>query len=184
MPRPISVLGQRFGRLVVIEDDTMAPARSKRTVRCRCDCGTECHPSVKNLKAGWTNSCGCLHAPHSESYRITPEYRAWKAMKNRCGDKRRAEYGQRGISVCERWRTSFAAFLSDMGRRPTPAHSLDRYPDNDGDYEPGNVRWATAKEQALNRRAAVANSSWFKKGHIPSNKKPQGQGTASVKPVG
>jgi hypothetical protein len=63
------------------------------------------------------------------------------------------DYGGRGITVCKRWRESYAAFLADMGRKPSLKHSIDRYPDNDGDYEPGNCRWATAKEQSANQRA-------------------------------
>jgi hypothetical protein len=83
------------------------------------------------------------------------EYSAWQMMKRRCLNPRSRgyeNYGGRGIAVCARWETSFEAFLADVGRRPSPDHSLDRFPDNDGDYEPGNVRWATSKEQCRNRR--------------------------------
>ena len=86
---------------------------------------------------------------------LTPEYAAWQGMRARCHRKTHAdyqEYGGRGIVVCERWLGSFSAFLADVGLRPSPRHSLDRR-NNDGNYEPGNVRWATAKEQANNRRS-------------------------------
>lgn len=79
-------------------------------------------------------------------------------MRQRCSDKKcRAyyRYGGRGISVCERWEKSFEAFITDVGRRPSPKHSLDRYPNNDGNYEPGNVRWATGIMQVRNRCCAV-----------------------------
>jgi hypothetical protein len=84
----------------------------------------------------------------------TVEYRAWHNMKQRClspGHPKYRLWGGRGITVCERWRNSFAAFLADMGDRPSPHHSIDRI-DDDGHYEPGNVRWATASEQRRNRR--------------------------------
>lgn len=85
----------------------------------------------------------------------SPEYRVWTDMKARCLSPNHpafSHYGGRGITICERWRESFEAFLSDVGRRPTLAHSLDRI-DNDGHYEPGNIRWATWDEQARNKRS-------------------------------
>jgi hypothetical protein len=83
-----------------------------------------------------------------------PEYRSWSQMRNRCqnpNSRKYLYYGARGIKVCDRWQ-SFAAFYEDMGPRPSPKHSIDRFPDNDGNYEPGNCRWATYAEQNLNYR--------------------------------
>lgn len=86
----------------------------------------------------------------------TPEYGAWKRMRHRCENPdhpRYADWGGRGIRVCDRWQ-DFANFLADMGPRP-PGMSLDRWPDNNGNYEPGNCRWATPVEQVRNRRNAI-----------------------------
>jgi hypothetical protein len=83
------------------------------------------------------------------------EYQAWRAMKARCHNTRHAafaDYGGRGIAVCERWRVSFENFFADMGPKPTLHHSLDRHPNNDGSYEPGDCRWATKREQRTNQR--------------------------------
>ncbi len=98
--------------------------------------------------------------PHGYSPRgnATPEYRTWVAMVSRCTDsnvKTFKDYGGRGIKVCVRWRRSFVAFLEDVGPRPSAKHSIDRYPNKNGDYKPSNVRWATAIEQQNNRRSTI-----------------------------
>jgi hypothetical protein len=118
------------------------------------------------LTSGNTRSCGCLKRDLIGSRRKThgataggkrtPEHQAWKGMIKRCGNpaaKDYAFYGGRGVRVCERWRLSFAAFLADVGDRPSANHTLDRFPNNNGNYEPGNVRWATRVEQMRNTRA-------------------------------
>ncbi len=84
----------------------------------------------------------------------TGEYASWYGMHSRCSNPktdRYKDYGGRGVRVCERWK-DFLTFLADMGPKPSPEHTLDRFPDNDGNYEPGNCRWATPAEQGRNRR--------------------------------
>lgn len=97
---------------------------------------------------------GCVRRTHGMTGSV--EYRAWRDMLNRCYWERHisySNYGGRGVVVCERWRNSFEAFVTDMGMKPSPDLSLDRI-DNDGDYTPGNCRWATRTEQSANRRNA------------------------------
>jgi hypothetical protein len=162
MPAFRDLTGQRFGRLVVIG---LAPKKGIRTRwNCHCDCGQDSVASSSDLRTGDTSSCGCLmrqrareaHTVHGDTTPPrTPEYRTWQTMLTRCRNPKRRDfkdYGGRGITVCERWAESYQAFLADVGRRPSPKHSIDRYPDNDGNYEPGNVRWATRSEQARNQR--------------------------------
>jgi hypothetical protein len=158
--------GQRFGRLFVAGRVT-APGAKHVRYDCSCDCGSITTVHASHLVSGRTESCGCLNSElaaarklaHGDARkgRITPEYRAWQNMIARCeneNDSRFERYGKRGIRVCDRWRASFSAFLEDMGRRPTVGHSLDRFPNNDGDYEPGNCRWATDQQQARNSSKA------------------------------
>lgn len=156
MQRQADLTGQRFWRLVAEAYD-----RARHEWRCRCDCGGTASVRVTALRKGAQVSCGCWRrerpAPNRTHGRtLTPEYRSWRAMKRRClnpAASQYAYYGGRGITVCDRWRDSFEAFLADMGPKPGPAYSLDRHPDPDGPYAPGNCRWATQGEQVKNSRA-------------------------------
>jgi hypothetical protein len=158
MGKVINLAGRRFGRLVAISHSGK-DIRNNAVWLCVCDCGKEIVVNGSHLRTGNTRSCGCFQSDMSaqrlrtHGMKGTPEYNTWRAMMKRCNnpnDKAYKYYGGRGINVCERWRR-FENFISDMGKRPTIDHSLDRI-DNDGNYEPTNCKWATPKEQALNRR--------------------------------
>lgn len=168
--KPSSHDHERFGRLVVIGEAPSEmrsypgrPSHRTRRMLCVCDCGTEVTTNLNFLKMGKTTSCGCFRKElvsrtfrkHGETIGgRTSEYCIWKGMRQRCDNPNNDDYknyGGRGITVCDRWSESFEAFLADMGRRPSPQHSIDRI-DNDGDYEPGNCRWATPIEQRRNQR--------------------------------
>lgn len=160
--------GRRFSRLRVIESapTRVEPSGAKATVwLCQCDCGTVKEVRAAGLKSGSTTSCGCYQAErtaevsfrHGKAKRRRPsvEYTTWTRMITRCTNANLpgyADYGGRGITVCDRWRHSFQAFLDDMGLRPSPSHSLDRRDNNRG-YEPDNCHWATDIEQCNNRRS-------------------------------
>ena len=160
----IDLVGQRFGRLTVVAF-ARVDAHRKAQWFCRCDCGEERVVCGADLKNGHTVSCGCFNrarAPflrlrHGHRRREQPsrEYNSWNMMLSRCTNPKQISfknYGGRGIMVCSRW-LSFENFLADMGPRPLGT-SLDRFPDNDSHYKPGNCRWATAKEQRANQRPA------------------------------
>lgn len=158
MARPlIDMKGLRKFRLTVVEY-----AGPPGLWRIRCDCGTE-----RLVRRGWilqSKSCGCYNREaiiarnyrHGDSARgkVAPELQCWRGLIRRCtdpGDEAYAYYGGRGIAVCDRWLNSYPAFLEDMGRRPSPKHSIDRV-NNDGNYEPSNCEWALSKQQMRNRR--------------------------------
>lgn len=155
-----SLVGLRFGRLTVLSFAGKVGLR-EACWNCRCDCSNTSVVSGHNLKRGMTNSCGCLKTEHGRNLaeqavthghaRLgkTPTYLQWTRMRSRCFDRTNPYYGGRGITVCDRWK-SFENFLADMGERPL-GHSIDRI-NNDGNYEPGNCRWATQKEQCRNQR--------------------------------
>jgi hypothetical protein len=158
IPR-INLVGKRYGRLCVV---SLSPVRQGKAYmwECVCDCGNATSVKVWHLNAGRVKSCGCLSremtAVRSTTHGGTklPEYRSWTCMKDRCCDPENnqfSNYGGRGIKVCDRWKGSFSNFLSDMGSKPTGMHSIDRI-DVNGNYEPGNCRWATPKEQSRGSR--------------------------------
>lgn len=153
--KTMAMINERFGMLTVVSGNG-------QFVGCVCDCGAIRNLNSYCVRSGHSKSCGCARASHAakrftthgQSY--TNEYKQWRCMIDRCHLKTHSAYkwyGAIGISVCDRWRNKldgFANFKADMGRKPSPSHSIDRYPNRKGNYEPGNCRWATKREQSLN----------------------------------
>jgi hypothetical protein len=147
--------GEVYERLTVLEDVTYSTDRAK----CRCICGNLKDVKAINLRTAQVRSCGCLRRELRTVHGMSsdPTYKAWYGMIERCTNPRNSawdHYGGRGIRVCDRWLGSpegLFNFIADVGERPSAAYSLDRIEVN-GNYEPGNVRWATADVQGENKR--------------------------------
>lgn len=163
MSKKIQVnVGEKFNRLTIIKEVEPTTKRKGTRVLCICECGKQIETLYESVRRGNTKSCGCyqrdmvkLKNTKDTTQRLNhlSTYRSWSAMKSRCSNKKLdkyKDYGGRGIKVHTEWIKSFDKFLSDVGARPE-GKTLDRI-DNDGNYEPGNVRWASPYEQVHNRR--------------------------------
>ena len=176
--RTRDLTGERFGNLVVT-----AAAGSKdgsRMWHCACDCGKAVTFATTDLQTARCRSCGCGRHRTKHARARSPEYGAWRHIKSRCYNVNCSEYpnyGARGIVMCDEWINSFEAFFAEVGERPSALHSIDRI-DNNGNYEPGNVRWATQTVQNRNKRVNVyieyggerrTLSEWSKRLGMPFN---------------
>lgn len=160
MPEFIDLTNQKFSRLTVLDRANTDGRRTKWT--CRCDCGNTKKVDAAHLRNGHTRSCGCLQKDHPNHFihgdgakgaRRGKEYRVWSHMCGRClnpTDHAYKNYGGRGITVCDEWRSSYPAFLADMGRCP-PGKTLGRI-NNDLGYSKSNCRWEDWIQQQRNRR--------------------------------
>lgn len=172
------MIGKKFDKLLVIEEDP----DKKYCFICKCECGNIKSIFKYSLVSGTTKSCGCStksllrEAVKTHGMKGTPIYKTWDGLKQRClnpNNKNYKGYGGRGIAVSPRWlgQEGFQNFFEDVGQRPGPEYSLDRI-NNDGNYEPGNVRWATSKQQGRNRRDNVLDEvlvSQIKWAYIDAN---------------
>jgi hypothetical protein len=158
---PLDITGQLFGRLLAIKRIRGSVRHGGSLWLCLCICGELAKVEIVSLRTGHTKSCGCIvregnNVKHgaTRGRKLTPEYRAWAGILNRCYNQNNAryhDYGGRGITVHDSWRTSFQTFLNDVGQKPAPDRLLDRI-DPDGNYEPLNCRWATGSQSAINQR--------------------------------
>lgn len=158
-------IGNRYGRLVVLDlkGSFLIRGRKRLIYKCKCDCGSVCEAEVDQLTGQRKRSCGCLKKEHikRKNYKHglsrVREYNIWLCMKSRCfnpGDASFFRYGGSGITVCDRWISSFENFIEDMGMAPSRDHSIDRI-NSKGNYEPSNCKWSTWIEQNYNKEATI-----------------------------
>ena len=161
--------GQRFGKLIVISFSYIRKGKAYWLCICDCKKGKVVIVRGTNLRMGHPKSCGwCGGYPgavrHGDCVRgKTKEYQAWSDMLQRCYNpncKDYKNYGGRGITVCDRWLHSYENFLKDMGRAPGKGYSIDRI-NNNGNYDPGNCRWATSSQQNSNKRSKAEMEKVF-----------------------
>lgn len=158
----IDLTRQQFNKLIVVRYCNRNKHNQIQWL-CKCSCGKETIVTTYKLKSGHTKSCGCLKIEklierstrhtHSTRNRMSTTYKSWSGMIQRCTNKKEkqyADYGGRGISVCDEW-LLFVNFLKDMGEKPNKNHQIDRI-NNDSDYCKSNCRWATAKQNNRNKR--------------------------------
>lgn len=178
----IDIAGKKFGRLAA-QNCVGRNKHGAAVWSCLCDCGNQYEVVSHDLRKGHTQSCGCLrkevaaktnlvhgHTAY-KGLRKSSTYTVWQNMISRCYNSRAGSYpnyGGKGITVCDRWRSSFINFLSDMGERPESL-SIDRK-DSGGNYEPGNCRWADDKIQANNKGMQKNNTSGYKNVHWRKNR--------------
>lgn len=190
-PSPIDT-SRLYGRLLPIEPVGKDKYRNILW-KCICTCGNIHITKSHLLRSGESKSCGCLQkeivskiakklfTTHNKTH--TPEYQSWADMKKRCYNKNSIDYpnyGERGIIVCDKWlgKSGFSNFYIDMGKRPSENHSVDRYPNTNGNYEPTNCRWGTDYEQSRNKRVNVwyeynglkmVQADWAKRFNVSSS---------------
>lgn len=152
--------GQQYGKLTVISFIGKPLGKSKALWECSCTCGNTTYVTSSNLTTGHTTSCGCVRREFAKNKRLYPEeysdeYRIWRGIKQRTKNpKGKNSKWYSGVTMCPEWSTSFIAFLSDMGKRPSSLHSIERLNVKEG-YSAKNCVWATPKEQANNRSTNV-----------------------------
>lgn len=165
MPPKVNLIGQKFGRLTILEEANKRNEFGNVMWVCLCECGNTKTISSNSLRSNLTTSCGCysretvikFHTKHGQCPRKGKSltYLSWDGMIQRCTNSNHKQYySYSKIKIDPRW-MFFDNFVKDMGERPSKGHTLDRFPDQNGDYELSNCRWATWVEQSRNKKSNI-----------------------------